>query len=432
MLLNRLMINVFIDTSIFVSEGFVKGKSIATIFQAAQGEKIHILMPDITEHEIRCHLREEVEKNNGTKSTEKLKKSYMYAVDELRTYIEKLMEVTASALVVCVEKEFDRQLKRAHVERIALTKDLDFVGIVEDYKALKPPFSAKKNKEFPDAIVLKQLEDWCKAHNDKCIILSSDTDLKNYNSEWLDYKELPDFVESLGDYEKLISQEKLRSVFESSKDFFEKSIQDWAYEQYDDDTLYINHLLIEDIHGSYINKINIEWNEPFRWIGKGNGSLFYKTYAYITASIVVSHPDYDTGYYDSEDGRWFFIDEKVTDYLEGRIRVPVTLEYLYADEEMELESINNDADMSRAEVMESLVTTGKREYDVDEDFEIDHEVCPHCNAEVIVFEYEYVGNGGKREEIVCPKCHKVICTLEEAGFYRTELFERATDESADS
>jgi predicted nucleic acid-binding protein len=62
------MINVFIDTSVFVAEGFVKGKCIATLFDAAQAEMIHILMPDITEHEIRCHLHEEVEKkrNGGT------------------------------------------------------------------------------------------------------------------------------------------------------------------------------------------------------------------------------------------------------------------------------------------------------------------------------------------------------------------------------
>lgn len=52
------MINVFIDTSIFVAEGYVKGKSIATLFDAAQEEKIRILMPDITEYEIRRHLHE--------------------------------------------------------------------------------------------------------------------------------------------------------------------------------------------------------------------------------------------------------------------------------------------------------------------------------------------------------------------------------------
>lgn len=59
------MINVFIDTSIFVSEGYIKGKSIATLFDAAQEEKIRILMPDITEYEIRRHLREDVKNKSG-------------------------------------------------------------------------------------------------------------------------------------------------------------------------------------------------------------------------------------------------------------------------------------------------------------------------------------------------------------------------------
>ncbi len=421
------MINVFIDTSVFVAEGFVKGKSIATIFEAAREEKIHILMPDITEHEIRRHLAEEVEKHNGTKQVEKLKPSYMYALSGLRPHIEKLMEVTVESLIACVESELDKYLKLANIERLPIRKDLDFVAIVEDYKALRPPFSEKKKYEFPDAIVLKQLEDWCMMHDDKCFVLAVDPDMKSYKSVRLEYKDLSDFVASLEEYEKMVSQEKLRTVFEKSRELIEKNIQEWVYEQYDDDTLYINHLLIEDIHGSYINKIEIDWDDPFRWIGKEDGSLFYKTYAYITASIVVSHPDYDTGYYDSEDGRWFFIDEKVTDYLEGRIRIPVTLEYLYVDEEMELETINNDADMSRSEIMESIVSTGRTEYDDDEDFEIDHEVCPHCKTEVIVYEYDYGSSNKKKEDIICPKCHKVICTLEEASYYRTELFERVPE-----
>ena len=60
------MINVFIDTSIFVAEGYVKGKGIATLFDAAEEAKILILLPDITEHEIRQHLRMDVDKNPGT------------------------------------------------------------------------------------------------------------------------------------------------------------------------------------------------------------------------------------------------------------------------------------------------------------------------------------------------------------------------------
>lgn len=44
--------------------------------------------------------------------------------------------------------------------------------------------------------------------------------------------------------------------------------------------------------------------------------------------------------------------------------------------------------------------------------------------DVIVYEYDFVSKGGKKDEIVCPKCHKVICSSEEAGYYRSELYER--------
>lgn len=109
------MINVFIDTSIFVSEGYVKGKSIATLFEAAWEEKINILMPDIIEHEIREHLRMDVAKKSGRGATEDLKKSFLYTIDDLRPHIEKLMSVGIGALVVMIENELDNRFNRANV-----------------------------------------------------------------------------------------------------------------------------------------------------------------------------------------------------------------------------------------------------------------------------------------------------------------------------
>ena len=107
---------------------------LTTDFDAAQAEMIHILMPAITEHEIRCHLREEVEKNNGGKFTEKLKSSYMYALDDLRAHIEALMAVYAISLIERVEDELDHQLYRADIERLPLSDDIDLKDIVDDYK----------------------------------------------------------------------------------------------------------------------------------------------------------------------------------------------------------------------------------------------------------------------------------------------------------
>ena len=415
------MINVFIDTSIFIAEGFVKGKSIFTLFEAAREEKIHILLPDITECEIRRHLKEEVENRSGIGILEKLKKSYMYAVSDLRSSIEKLLSVEVEKLISMVETELDKQFNRANVERLVVQKDFDITGIIEKYKTYSPPFSENKNKEFPDAIVLQQLEHWCKKHNDKCVLLSTDSDLKAYNSEWLEYQELSDFIFSLEDYEKLITQEKLHTVFQSSKDTIEKKIKNWVYEQYDDETLYINRLLIEDVHYSSINKVEVQVEDTLKWEAKGVGCLFYKTYANIVVSIEVSHPDYNTGYYDSEDQQWYFIDDRVVDYFEGRVRVPVSIEYIYSTDEMVVDSVNNDTEMSHAELEETLVSIGSRQYFDEEDFDVDQETCPHCGAKMMVFEYGGGIGNKEKEEIVCPKCHKVVCERTTSGYFRTEL-----------
>jgi predicted nucleic acid-binding protein len=415
------MINVFIDTSIFIAECFVKGKSISTLFEAAFDEKIHILLPDITECEVRRHLREDVEKRSGVSVPEKLKKSYMYAALELRPLIDKLLAVDVEKLFPMVEKELDKQFSRANVERLVVQKDFDITGIIEKYKTYQLPFSEKKNKEFPDAIVLQQLEQWCKEHNDKCVLLSSDSDMKAYKSEWLEYKELSDFISSLEDYEKLITPEKLMSVFQSSREAIEKKVKDWTYEQYDDDTLYINRLLIEDVHYSSINKVEVQLDDALKWEAKGIGCLFYKTYANIVVSIEVSHPDYDTGFYDSEDQQWYFIDDRVVDYFEGRIRVPVSIEYIYSTDEMLIDSVNNDAELSHTEVEDTLVSMGSRQYFDEEEFDVDQETCPYCGAKVMVYEYPGGVGNKEKEEILCPKCHKVICERMTNGYFRTEL-----------
>ena len=117
------MINVFIDTSIFVAEGYVKGKGIATLFDAAEEAKILILLPDITEHEIRQHLRMDVDKNPGTGRVKDLKKSFMYAVPDLRVRIDELLKVEVDSLITDVEKELDKLFDQACIVRLPLPKN---------------------------------------------------------------------------------------------------------------------------------------------------------------------------------------------------------------------------------------------------------------------------------------------------------------------
>ncbi|MGH1399522.1 MAG: PIN domain-containing protein, partial [Alphaproteobacteria bacterium] len=100
------------------------------------------------------------------------------------------------------------------VINVDLSADID--GVLNDYFDMKPPFSSKKQSEFPDAIVLSSLENWCKSWR-KLYIVSGDPDFENFcsNSKNLIHiNSLPDFITKA-----LVSkefQEKLYKFFENN------------------------------------------------------------------------------------------------------------------------------------------------------------------------------------------------------------------------
>ena len=367
----------------------------------------------------------DVEKNPGTGKVKDLKKSFMYAVSELRAHIDEMLKVEVDTLVADVEKELDKLFYQACVVRLPLPKDLDMSLIMEKYKALEPPFSEKKKAEFPDAIALQTLELWCKKHVDTCIILATDPDLQSYKSQYLEYKDFPEFIASLTDYEKFVTKEKLHTVLFSTIPTLKTNVRKWAYEQYDDSSFYPYLLQIEDIHDYTIGEISVKFDDELQFIGKGYSSLSYKIYANIVVPIEVYHPDYNTGYYDSEDQQWYFINENIGNTMEARLRVPIAINYYYGVEDMELDSINNDERLSLSDKSGAVVQIGEKEY-FNEDIDIEHEVCPHCGAEMLVHEINshHVLGHKEKEDVICPKCHKVVCSDKTNGYFKTELIEQ--------
>lgn len=60
----------------------------------------------------------------------------------------------------------------------------DLKVVVENYFNQKPPFgNGKKKHEFPDAIVLSAIENWCIQQKQKIYFISSDPDFKKYTSQ---------------------------------------------------------------------------------------------------------------------------------------------------------------------------------------------------------------------------------------------------------
>lgn len=359
------MINVFIDTSIFVAEGYVKGRSIVTLFDAAHDEKIRILLPDVTDFEIQRHVHDDVAKNHGRNHVKELRRSFIYAVDECMAHIDALAEIDEETIEAKVKEKLNAQLSGKGVLRLTLSEVFDVRKVMEKYYSSTAPFSSKKKSEFPDAFALQMLEDWCADNAETCIILSHDPDLKSYSSPFLEYKELSDFVASLEEkYEEIVSSEKLMAVFAASRYIIEKHLTDWVRDAYDDFTLYYG--IADEVEYYEIGDVSIEWDGQMLWSGREDGRLFYKTFANVMTKIEVRHHNFDTAFYDSEDDKWFFDeDDDIISPVEGKLRLPIIIAYAYGNDTMSIESINNDKSLTKQELEYSLVLEDDETIDQD-------------------------------------------------------------------
>lgn len=254
---------------------------------------------------------------------------------------------------------------RSNTLRIPIQDDLDLVSIIDDYFNKKAPFSEKKKSEFPDAIVLKSLEQWCSENNTTCIVLSKDTDMKKFKSERLIYRDDKDYLSGLA---ARIQQEKTaeereeaeriernaRTNFSQSKDIVIE-LSNWVQQQLSDEVLYCSTLQIEDINDYSISpNIDIEFGSECLLVGMYKGYLVHRIEVVITSEISVNHPDYDTGYYDGEDKQWYFIDDAKNTDLKSIIKTSVDFTTDENGDFIEIDSINQNKNLSRRELEESL------------------------------------------------------------------------------
>lgn len=173
---------VFIDTCIYEEGQFVGSGTLKTLYDAAKEGYIRILLPDITEREVLAHI--DAKMNAEKEKLEKHLTSIMKYLEPIRDRLEAIVKQSETAAQEMTDM-FLKELKSAKVCRLPLQEDLDFRSIVDAYFNKKPPFSQKKKSEFPDAIVLKSLEQWCEVNKGNCIVLSNDNDLLNYESKYL-------------------------------------------------------------------------------------------------------------------------------------------------------------------------------------------------------------------------------------------------------
>jgi PIN domain len=161
---------VFIDTEVFVREKFNwNSKSLVRLKELVKFGQLRILTTGITKNEVKSRIREAI----AHAATAVKKHEITLEQLGLSDAHEKTCNPDAATNLASLFEEF---LTEVRAVEVPLHADLD--NLCKDYFEQKPPFSAKKKVEFPDAIVIASLRERSSKTGRKIYVVSADPDLK--------------------------------------------------------------------------------------------------------------------------------------------------------------------------------------------------------------------------------------------------------------
>ena len=291
---------VFIDTSVYVKEKyFSEGNAICALFKLAKEGIIDILSTDITNQEILRHMQKDC-----LEAFSKMRK-HCNVLRNISIYKDSFDRANKSVVEKEVMALLEKNLKAADVYTMGYNcNEKDVMDIFYSFFKEKAPFSDHKKSEFPDAFVLKILENYADKNGLAITILSTDEDMQKYNSNHLynaDYKEYIN--------EKLVVKERLDDIKASLDDQYDEicgKIQMKCEKELDDSNLYIYSIEGVDISYVTINYVKVKFDKNSIYIYNcDDGSLGIEVECNVDFSVDVEFENTSNAYYDSEDKRWY-------------------------------------------------------------------------------------------------------------------------------
>lgn len=224
---NKLINNVFIDTSVFIRNNFLfkRNEKLAELTNLHYEGKINVFLTEITYKEVISNITEKMQK-----ATQKLKTSDCII---LKNFIKSYNMLTnCNNCVEQVIKGFEQYIKQTGIIIINIDKNLT-QAVFNKYFNLEPPFSEKKKYEFPDAFTLETIENWCIKNNTKTYFVSDDVDCKDFAEKSNNIKCLTSLSELINivrsDYEE--NYKKFIDSFENNIDLIKATIFEYLFLQ---------------------------------------------------------------------------------------------------------------------------------------------------------------------------------------------------------
>lgn len=329
--------HIFIDTSVFQSEGFLKESSrVSKLFDLAAKGHLTILLPEITKEEWRKHF---CEASIIPVDEFKRRAMIMGNPDEL----SKALEIVSAIDCESVSKmALDSTIAKAKVQIVGYDYCNDVEGVFKKYFNGEKPFGKKgKQKEFPDAFVLSSLEQYAKAnHIGSIILLSQDGDMIDYKSDVLTQKEIGEYLDGLLKEIAEASEAETRDIarlyayFHKGEISFATELKTQLTDYLLDSSTYDNRVQWQEIEDVSIkDAIALTFSDKDMQLTEINNEYLEAIcFVYVDSIVDVEHVDESMSYWDSEEKKYLF-----KEYTTSEVEVSASIKLTIRMDRTELE-----------------------------------------------------------------------------------------------
>ena len=318
------MVNVFIDTQVFVQKNFdFSNELFKRLIDAVEDDLISVYLTEVVKKEIESKIHENVYKTVNNSQEKFAKESKILRnLDEYKNIfnIPHVLDCISDSLI----KQFEQFLGDSNAAIIPI-EDISPTLIFDKYIKAEPPFSKKKKDEFPDAFSLLAIQKWAEKKDESISIISNDQDLKRFceNIENLSYEpSLESFFNSLTKIDSY-NHQFIVAVYDANNDIIEdrilNSIGGLEFRLSDEDG---------DVNKIYFNDIELDEDPNIIEIEKDEGIATIAFKAIVSLDAEISYIDYASSPYDSEEGRYIFHQYEEAE-IEDVVIVPILMTIMY-------------------------------------------------------------------------------------------------------
>lgn len=316
---------IFLDTSIFESQNFLRGHKLNQLGQFSKDEEILVKITDIVYSEVLKRFKENLTKTKALFKNADRKFSsdgkILKNLDEFNNYYP-MPTINVAENYEKLKGKLDSYLLENKIEIID-SKEVNVKEVFKKYFEKKAPFGeGQKKDEFPDAFILNAIEKWCLANNKKTYISSLDTDMLQYesnNNSIIPIKGLAEYLDAITRrkaeksrmeiIDKLI-QKNLNAVELRVQRNFEDDLTYQIYERFSENAWYEE---VEYEPGT-IESVKIK-NYLITEIKNETLSIQFDVDIKLKATMIYN--DLSKAIYDKEDRAWFNVEyigeEKIYD-----------------------------------------------------------------------------------------------------------------------